>query len=246
MLNIAGDTHTHSTACGHAHSTLGENIAQAKARGHRFLCFTEHGPAMVEAMNPWYFLSMVRSIPRVVDGLAVLRGSEVNILDEDGALDLPRHLLEQMDWVVASLHEVFVPRSLPLGEEAIARAWQAVAQNPHVDCIGHLGNPRMATDYRRVLEYFKAGDKIVELNCSSHITRPGSDVTCREIARLCMELEVPVVLSSDAHFHTMVGEVQWGLDLIEELDFPHELVLNLDYNRFRAEMERRRGILLPE
>lgn len=245
-MNIAGDTHTHTIACGHAFSTLGENIAAAKALGHRFLCFTEHAPAMVDGMKYWYFKSMVRAVPREVDGLVMLRGTEVNILDEDGTLDLPPRVLEGLDWVVASLHEIFAPKALPRGEEAVARAWQAVARTPHVDCIGHLGNPRMATDYRRVLGYFKEGDKIVELNCSSHLARPGSDPNCREIAALCKEMELPMVLSSDAHFSTQIGDVQWGLDLIRDLDIPEDLVLNLDYDRFRAEIQRRRGILLPE
>ncbi len=243
-LNIAGDTHTHTLACGHAFSTLGENIAAAGARGHRFLCYTEHGPAMVKGMNPWFFQNQRRSVPRVVDGIVVLLGCEANILDETGAMDLSQELLGQLDWVIASLHDTFRPQAEP-GPQTIVRAWKAVAQNPYVDCIGHLGNPRMACDYETVVRYFKEGDKIVELNCSSHKVRPGSDATCRQIAALCKAYGVPMVLSSDAHFYTDVGEVEWGLNLVRDLEIPEELILNLNYDRFCAELKRRRDIDLP-
>ncbi|MEG1943049.1 MAG: phosphatase, partial [Angelakisella sp.] len=57
-MKIIGDTHTHTTACGHAYSTVLENIDYAASIGHRFLALTEHCPAMPNCPNNWYFANL--------------------------------------------------------------------------------------------------------------------------------------------------------------------------------------------
>ena len=47
-MPIVAETHCHTNACGHAYSTLYENVRAAAALGLRFLCITEHAPAMVD------------------------------------------------------------------------------------------------------------------------------------------------------------------------------------------------------
>lgn len=244
-MNIVGDTHTHTLVCGHAYSTLEENIASAKAQGHRFLAYTEHSPSMIKSIPPWYFGGMSRTIPRVVNDVVLVFGCEADVLNEEGELGLEERYLQKLDWVIASIHGAFAGTE-PGSRACYTRAWENVAANPMVDVIGHLGNPRVQPDYEKVIKAFKAGDKIVELNCSSHITRQGSEENCIRIAQLCVEYGVPMVLSSDAHFSAHVGDVAWGLDLIERLQIPEELVLNLDYERFRKELFRRKGVELPE
>lgn len=43
---------------------------------------------------------------------------------------------------------------------------------------------------------------------------------------LCMEYKVPIVMSSDAHFDTLIGDFPNIYPLLERLKFPEELVLN--------------------
>jgi histidinol phosphatase-like PHP family hydrolase len=57
---------------------------------------------------------------------------------------------------------------------------------------------------------------------------------------------VKVVASSDAHSPQNVGAVAWSLAELSAQDFPEELVVNADYERFRAEIFRRRGLTMPE
>ena len=56
---------------------------------------------------------------------------------------------------------------------------------------------------------------------------------CRQIALLCKQYGVPVMVDSDAHYHASVGEVEPCLRMLEEIDFPPELVLNGDRERLR-------------
>lgn len=244
-MRIAGDTHTHTLLCQHAYSTLLENIRAAAAAGHRFLATTEHGPAMPGAPHEWYFENLRRAVPREMLGVVVVKGCEADVMDLAGTLDVPEGGLRKLDMVIASMHRpVFLRDTTP--EERTA-AWRAVAKNPRVDVIGHLGDPRFAVDYEAVVRAFREGGQAVELNASSPVSRPGSEENCLRIAALCKEYGVPVVLSSDAHFCTSVGEVGPAAAIAQKAGVPEEQILNLSYRRFRDWLCARQGIEdLPE
>ena len=227
-MKIIADTHTHTLACSHAYSTLQENIAAAKAKGLKFIANTEHAPAIPGAPIAWN-ISKQHMIPDVVDGIVVLKGCEVNIMDYTGKLDLTEKVLGRLDWVIASYHTVCCP---PATVPEHTAGWLAVAQNPLVDVIGHCGDDRYAFDHERVIRAFAQNGKIVEINSHSFHARAGSAENCRQIALLCKQYRVPVVVSSDAHFSTMVGQVEASVAMLEEIDFPQELILNADYDRF--------------
>lgn len=242
-MQIVGDTHTHTVASGHAFSTLLENVARAKDLGHRFLATTDHTGRMPQAPHRWFFENLPGSVPRVLDGVVILRGCEANI-QEDGALDLRQDILEGLDWVIASMHQHVLP--VELGEEAYTRLWLAMAENPSVDVFGHMGQVKYRCDYRAVVEAMAKHRKILEVNAGSARVRKGSEQGCLELLRLCGEYGVEVVLSTDAHFAPLIGQVEHSIELVRRAGFPRELVLNLDYERFRRAMEERKGILLPE
>jgi putative hydrolase len=246
-MKIAGDTHTHTLICQHAYSTLLENIRAAAALGQRFLAFTEHCPAMKGAPPRVFFENIRKAVPREVEGVVVIRGCEANLLDASGTLDLPADTLGRLDMVIASMHPSTFLAGQPGTREDRTAAWLEVARNPLVDIVGHPGNPKFDFDYRTVLQALRDGGKAVELNASSRVSRPGCEANCLEIASLCREFGVPVVLSSDAHFCTAVGHVEWSVQLAEKAGIPEEQILNSSYRRFRDWLCSRRQILdLPE
>lgn len=236
-MKIIADTHTHTLACDHAYSTITENAAAAAERGLRFLCMTEHAPMMPGAPSLLYFGNL-RMVPHILSGVVLLKGAEVNILDSEGNLDLPDSYMERLDWIIASLHTTnFVPAT----EEDHTRAWLTVAENPHVDVIGHLGDGRYPFDESVVLPAFAKHGKIVEINAHSFTARPGSEENCPRIARRCAELGIKVVVSSDAHFYDRVGAVDRAVEVLEAISFPEELILNADFHRFLAAAKERAG-----
>ena len=227
-MKIIADTHTHTLASGHAYSTILENDHAAKAAGLSFLCLTEHCPEMWDAPKVSFF-SNLHSIPDVVDDVVVLKGAEVNILDYEGGVDLPPGLLKRLDWVIASYHGPVCP---PGTLKQHTDGWIKIAQNPDVDVIGHCGDGRYLFELDKVVRAFKEFGKIVEINAHSFSVRTGAAFNCRQIAECCMKFEVPVVVSSDAHFCLDVGNVKQAVRLLEEIGFPERLVLNADYDRF--------------
>lgn len=72
------DTHTHTLASTHAYSTIHDYLAVAKQKGIRLFATTDHGPAMADAPHFWHFVNL-RVLPRMVDGVGILRGIEANI-----------------------------------------------------------------------------------------------------------------------------------------------------------------------
>ena len=95
-----------------------------------------------------------------------------------------------------------------------------------MDIIGHSGTPAFRYDYESVIPAFGRSGKIVEINETTFRARSASVETCRRIAELCKEHAVRIVLDSDAHFHGQVGRMPRCLELLREIDFPPELVVN--------------------
>ena len=81
----------------------------------------------------------------------------------------------------------------------------------------------------------------MEINSNSIKYKPGCKVNCREIALLCKNYEVPVVVSSDAHFAWTVGDVGESLKMRSEINFPKKHILNADYDSLARVLEEKTG-----
>ena len=64
--------------------------------------------------------------------------------------------------------------------------------------------------------------------------RAGSKKNCADIARMCMKYEVPIVVDSDSHICFRVGHVEGALEMLEEIGFPEELIINSSMARLDA------------
>ena len=53
-----------------------------------------------------------------------------------------------------------------------------------------------------------------------------------EILRLCKKYEVPVILGSDAHIHYDIANYKYLYPLLQEADFPEELIMNTNAEKF--------------
>ena len=101
-----------------------------------------------------------------------------------------------------------------------------------MDALGHSGNDDYVYDYETVVREVKRLGKVMEINNHSPIGRPGSGERCPVIARLCAQYEVPVVISTDAHFAAKIGQADWAFEMLESVGYPKELILNRDLETF--------------
>ena len=86
--------------------------------------------------------------------------------------------------------------------------------------------------------------KLLELNNNSTTPhRPGSLLSLKAYILCCKENRQRVCVASDAHFHTMVGSVTPLMTLLDELEFPQELIVNLYQERLEGYLQEREARL---
>ena len=237
-MKIKMDTHTHSIASGHAYSTVDENLRWAAEKGLEMVALTDHAPGMKDTTGHAYFANL-HVLPEKLHGVRLLRGIELNILDFHGKVDMDKEVLDRLDLAIASLH---VPCIKPGSRKENTSALLKAMENPYVDIIGHPGDPRYDVDFQEVFRQAKETGTLLEVNNASLIPggfRDGSQENVKAILRWSMEEGIPVVLGSDAHFYTGIGDFSYALDLLKEVGFPEELVLNTDPARFLASLKKR-------
>lgn len=217
------DTHCHTIASGHAYSTVIENAQAAAKKGLKMIAITDHGPAMGEGVNRYYFGNMT-VIPQQIEGVYILRGIEANILDNEGTLDLPERYLKKLDIVLAGLHTGCSPKGTV---EDNTRAVIEAMKNPYVDIIVHPGNPEFPLDIDRFVEAAHEYNVHIEINNSSFtVSRKGSKDNCILIAKKAAVIGARVSLGSDAHICFDIGNFDKAEEVIKEAGIPEENVLN--------------------
>ena len=219
------DLHTHTIACGHGYSTLKENIEAAKEAGLEFLGLSEHAPALPGGTHPFFF-SSYGCIPRKYGDLCLLCGAEVNIMDYEGNLDLEEWCLDRIDYAIASMH---IPCVKPGSREENTRALINAMKNPYVKIIGHPDDSRYPLDYEVLVQAAKEEGVFLELNNSSlnpKSPRKGGRENAIELLNTCKKYQVPIIMGSDSHISYTIGHFERALEVVEEVDFPKELIAN--------------------
>lgn len=219
------DIHTHSTGSRHAYSTVTENISAAQALGLPYYGLSDHAPAMPFTTGGSYFLNLI-VIPREWENLTFLRGAECNILNANGDIDLEEPSLSRLDYALAAIHRNCMDPTTP---EDHTNAYLKVMDNPHIKVLAHPDDGRFPYDFEAVVR--KAIDRkvLLEVNeCSlkPDAYRPDAKENLRGLLEVCKKYNAPVILGSDAHFHTDVGKHPLGIKFLEEMDFPEELIVN--------------------
>lgn len=231
------DMHTHTLASGHAFSTIREMTRAAADKGLELLGITEHAPRMPGSCHEFYF-SNLKILDRSAYDVPVLFGVELNILDKEGHIDLAERHLRELDYGIASLH----PPCIPFMSEADMTAAVILAmQNPYVQIIGHPDDSRFPLNYDEVVAAAKECGAMLEINNAS-LSPTGFRVGAREnyfrMLEYCKKYKCPVIVSSDAHVDTLVGEHGYASALLAECDFPQELVVNTSTDCFFAALQR--------
>lgn len=237
-MNIEIDTHSHTLASGHAYNTIREMADAAGKKGLKGLAITEHAVKMPGTCHIYYFQNL-RVVPRRQCGIELLLGTELNILNEAGEVDLAQEVLQEMDIAIASIH-------LPCykgeySKEMITRAYVNAMQNEYVDIIGHPDDGRVPVDMQVLAQEAKRTGTLLEVNNSSlrpEGFRVNTMDNCREMLLGCKKLGTMVVLGSDSHVDADIANYEYAYRLLEEIDFPEELVANTALDKLKSSLKR--------
>lgn len=231
-MQIIADLHSHTLFSAHAFNTLTEMVQKAKELGLKAIAITDHGPNIPDSGHVWHFFNKGQ-IPKIIDGVIVLYGAEVNVLDKEGNLDIPKKLLSQLDWVVASIHKEIIPQ---MSFEDATKLWLNIAENEDIDMIGHCEQAEHFFDYDKVISRFAEKNKVVELNANSAFARPLGQKNMVVLAKACEKYGCKVAVNSDAHSIYKLGDVQSIFDMLNGINFPEKLIINLDIKELVNEL----------
>lgn len=207
---IRGDLHIHSN-WSDGLASIGQIIEHARSKGYKYIAITEHSHSLkiARGLSLEDFAKQCRQIKKLNEELRdirILTGMEVDILN-DGNLDCPDEVLEQMDVVIASVHTGFRQDRGKL----TARFLSAV-RNKHVNIIGHLTGrllnqrPPYDLDVETILEEAGRHGKAMEINSS-----PDRLDLNEEHARLAKSYGVKLVINTDAHDLKRMDEMPYGV-----------------------------------
>ena len=240
LSDIRGDLHTH-TDWSDGRDTMEEMILEAKARGLEYIAVTDHsvgrgianGLSIERLENHGKRLKQLESD---IGGIRILRGTEMDIR-ADGSLDYPDEVLDQLDWVVASVHSAMGQDSATMTERIIK-----AMRNPHVSAIGHLSTrligerPPVDADYDAIFR--AAADTGTALEINGSLER--LDLKDAHVSR-ARELGASLVINTDAHTTEGLGNMEYGVSLARRGWCQPTHILNcLTADDFTARLKERR------
>ena len=211
LENLRGVFHNHTTASD-GKASLREMAEAAQELGLQYLGIADHSKSSFQA-NGLDATRLLRQVEMIRELNAefgpefrIFAGSEVDIL-KDGSLDFEDEVLAQLDYVVASVHNVF---NLPEAEmtQRIIRA----IENPHVTMLGHptgrllAQRPSYAIHMPSIIDAAAETGTIIELNASPW--RLDMDWRWWKLAK---EKGVKCSINPDAHSVHGLKDVVFGI-----------------------------------
>ncbi|MDQ3049519.1 MAG: helix-hairpin-helix domain-containing protein [Bacteroidota bacterium] len=208
--DLRGCLHNHSTYSDGLHS-LKEMAQACRESGYSYLGICDHSKSAFYANG----LSVERvmqqhleidQLNREMAPFKIFKGIESDIL-HDGSLDYPDHILQQFDFIVASVHSGLKMNS----EKATARLLAAIA-NPYTTILGHptgrllLAREGYPIDHKAVIDACAEYNVVIELNAHPYRL----DIDWRWI-RYAISKNVMIAVNPDAHHTGGLHDMYYGI-----------------------------------
>ncbi|HET7385327.1 MAG TPA: PHP domain-containing protein [Nocardioidaceae bacterium] len=233
LAALRGDLHTHSD-WSDGGSPIEEMVTTARELGREYVVLTDHSPRLTVA-NGLSVGRLTRQLDVVEavnahcaelgDGFRLLRGIEVDILD-DGSLDQTEEMLARLDVRVASVHS-----KLKMEREAMTRRMCAAVAHPRTNVLGHVtGRLVRGTRGTRAQSQFDAGrvfaacaahDVAVEINSRPERRDPPGELIEEAVAAGCL-----FSIDTDAHAPGQLDFLAYGAERAERHGVPLERIVN--------------------
>ncbi|NPA32537.1 MAG: DNA polymerase/3'-5' exonuclease PolX [Aquificae bacterium] len=220
--DVKGELHMH-TNWSDGVNTLEEMVHTAYKLGYQYIVVGDHSQSarVANGLDPERYKKQWKEIERLnkeynPKGFYILKGAEVDILP-DGSLDLPDEILEEMDFVIASIHSRFEQDNT----ERIIKAMR----NPYVNMIGHPTGRQYGyregypVDINKLIEEAKRTNTALELNTQR------MDLSSENV-RKAVEAGAHIGITTDAHSAKQLALMPLGVGLARRGWAVPELVIN--------------------
>lgn len=196
--DIRGDLHCHSKASD-GHADIETMARAARALGYDYLSINDHSRrvTMAHGLDEKRLRKQMEEIDRLngkLEGITVLKSVEVDIL-ENGKLDLPDTLLDELDLVVCAVHY-----QLDLPEKKQTERILRAMDNPRCHILAHPSGRLINTREPYAVDWERLMCGAAERGCALEVNAQPSRLDLDDThCRMARDLGVKLVISTDAH-----------------------------------------------
>ncbi len=236
--HFKGLLHFHSSYSDGKNS-LEEMISEAKKEGFSYAAVCDHSKSAYYAngLSEDRILKQILEIKELTSkiGLHIFQGVESDIL-QDGSLDYSEDFLQNIDFVVASVHSNF-----HMEQDEMTRRIIKAVENPFADLLGHpsgrllLSRDPYNSDLRKIIDACSANKVAIEINANPH--RLDLDWRMIYYAR---EKGCLFSINPDAHSTRDISYVKYGVMIGRKGGLQSKEVINFfDEPEFRLFLNRK-------
>ena len=225
LEDIRGDLHMHTSETDGRYP-VEEMVEAAREKGYEYVAVSDHSKrvAMAGGLNEKRLVAQMEKIDALngeIKNFRILKSIEVDIL-EDGSLDLPEEILNELDLVVCSVH---YHRNLPR-EKQTSRILKAM-DHP---CFNILAHPtgRIIQERKPIdVDLEKVMEGAVERGCFLEINSAPDRLDLNdEHIRMAGDMGLKLAVSTDAHTLNHLNNMRYGVDLARRGWLEKEDVIN--------------------
>lgn len=211
LEDIRADLHMHTTYSD-GQLSVREMAEAAHRRGRDYIVITDHSRSLgiANGLSIDRLMQLGEEIAQVNDAMSglirVFWGTEMDI-NADGSLDYPDEVLNQLDFVIASLHV-----SLRQDRTQITQRLLNAIENPHVDMIGHPlaqmipDREPVDADMDAVLSAAARHNTVLEINANPRrLDLPAT------FARRALDMGILLAINTDAHSEDQMDLMPFGV-----------------------------------
>ena len=232
------DLHLHTTWSDGGNTIL-EMATTAAARGYDAIAITDHSPSLTVArgLSAERLTAQIAELRAADAPVRLFAGLEVDIL-ADGQLDMEPALLDELDWVVGSVHGQMSQQPAVMTD----RLLRAISSG-RIDALGHPtgrilgGRPGFDFDIDAIFDACETHGVALELNAAPERLDLNDTLLRRALARpgICF------VINTDAHSVAELSQMHHGVRMARRAGVPASRVLNcLDAEAFARHLATRR------
>ncbi|MDE5412369.1 DNA polymerase/3'-5' exonuclease PolX [Alkalihalobacterium chitinilyticum] len=225
LKDIQSDLHMHTTWSDGAYS-IKEMAEAARAKGYSYIAITDHSQYLKVAngLTEERLIEQMKEIKRVneeYDDFKIFTGIEMDILP-NSTLDFSDELLEQVDFVIGSIHSSFSQ-----DRETIMKRLTTALRNNHVDLIAHPTGRLIGrrsgydVDIEMLIQLAKETDTALELNANPHRL----DLSA-EWLKKAQDAGVKLSINTDAHHSDHFDFMEIGVGVARKGMIKKETVIN--------------------
>ena len=244
MINkedIIADLHTHTVFSKHAYSTLGENVAEAKVKGIKYLAVTDHYFVQndyIENKNDMARIMYVHEVkPR--NGVVLIAGAEFNLMQSFSPLVKRDKLYKNVLWRPVGVHSWSMNVETCYAEDFYTGFKQLFEnKSMYVKPTAFCHIERKFNKCRDPENAFEVLHKIVDLaveqgmyleineNSIRRGVHNGNIERMREWVPYAVSKGAKFCLGTDAHYFESVGDFENVIKFVNEQGIPRSSILN--------------------